>query len=90
MNTTNKLRAFFLFIILLGFYYAATAQDYKIQGNEIVKIDKPEAEPIKTQLTYTVKGEKFPVYQTAKGKYYILRTSKKSGKDYKQYLKTEI
>ena len=90
MSTTNKISIFFLLIILIGFSYAATAQEYKIIGNEIVKIDKPEAETIQTNLTHTVKGVKYPVYQSAKGKYYILRTSKKSGKQYKQYFKTEI
>lgn len=31
-------------------------------------------------------GNKYPVYQSAKGKLYILRVSKKSGKEYKYYL----
>lgn len=79
----------FSFISLVGI---AQETQYKIVGNEIVKTEtaKVKAEPTKTRLTHTVKGVKYPVYQTAKGKYYILRTSKKSGKQYKQYLKTEI
>lgn len=62
---------------------------YKIQGNEIVSIKKEtvKAEPVKTNLTHTIKGVKYPVYQTANGKYFILRTSKKTNKEYKQYLK---
>lgn len=35
----------------------------------------------------TYKG--FPVYQGAKGGYYVIRTSKKTGNEYKQYVKPE-
>lgn len=41
-----------------------------------------------TGKTYTDdKGISYPVYISAKGKLYILRISKKTGKEYKQYLK---
>ena len=33
------------------------------------------------------KGAKYPIYQGAKGGYYIIRISKESGKSYRQYLK---
>ena len=33
------------------------------------------------------KGEKYTVYQTKNGKYFVLRTSKKTGKKYREYLR---
>ena len=54
------------------------------------KVAKKQSEDKPTGQTFTTaKGEKFPVYITEKGKYYVLRTSKETGNDYKQYLKTE-
>lgn len=62
------------------------------------KADKAKTEKVNTQgkkaiknngtLTkHTYKG--YPVYQGAKGGYYVIRTSKKTGNEYKQYVKPE-
>jgi hypothetical protein len=61
------------------------------EGNFITqKSPKKQSEGKPTGQTFTTaKGDKFPVYITDKGKYYVLRTSKESGNEYKQYLKTE-
>ena len=67
------------------------AQDkpkYKVVGNKIVKVEQAKAQPKKTDLTYKIKDEVYPVYQTSKGGYFIIRTSKKSGKEYRMYLPT--
>lgn len=40
-----------------------------------------------TLTKHTYKG--YPVYQGAKGGYYVIRTSKKTGNEYKQYIKSE-
>ena len=46
----------------------------------------PKPEDKKTSATYTdSKNIKYPVYINSKGKPYVLRTSKKTGKEYKQY-----
>jgi hypothetical protein len=34
----------------------------------------------------TSKNEKFPIYKSVNGKYYVIRISGKTGKEYKQYL----
>lgn len=34
-------------------------------------------------------GNRYPVYKTAKNRLYVLRTSKKTGKSYKQYIEIE-
>ena len=40
-----------------------------------------------TLTTHTYKG--YPVYQGSKGGYYVIRTSKKTGNEYTQYIKPE-
>ena len=90
LNFTNKLRVFFLLVILLGLNYSAKAQTtYKIVENEVVKVDagKKKIADVKTKLTHKIKGVIYPVYKSKRGAYYILRTSKKTKKQYKQYLK---
>ena len=43
-----------------------------------------------TGLSYTdAQGKVYPVYVGGKGSHYVCRVSKKSGKFYRQYLKTE-
>lgn len=60
-------------------------------GNFVTKtIPKKSHEDKPTGKTFTnAKGEEFPVYESANGKFYVLRTSKETGNVYKQYLKTE-
>lgn len=89
----KKFNTILIFVILLLITAGATAQQaepsYKIVGNEIVstKTATEAAPAIKTNLTHTIKGVIYPVFKSSKGSYYILRTSKKTGKEYKQYLK---
>ena len=61
------------------------------EGNFITQqAPKKQSENKPTGKTFTTaKGDQFPVYITDKGKYYVLRTSKETGNEYKQYLKTE-
>lgn len=61
---------------------------YKVVGKEIVKVEQPKQKAKKTELTYTIKDSVYPVYETFKGGYYIIRKSKKTGNEYKQYLPT--
>lgn len=49
------------------------------QGKKVKNNGKP--------TSHTYKG--YPVYQGAKGGYYVIRTSKNSGNEYKQYVKPE-
>ena len=60
-------------------------------GNFVTqKAPKKASEDKATGQTFlTAKGEEFPVYQSEKGKYYVIRTSKETGNQYKQYLKIE-
>jgi len=73
----------------VAFSQTKVATDSK--GNFIAQKDsKMQSKNKPTGKTFTTaKGEQFPVYITDKGKYYVLRTSKETGNEYKQYLKTE-
>jgi hypothetical protein len=71
---------------------AQSQQKYQINGNNIVAVSQTKAkkEAQKTSYTYTIKGKTYEVYQGAKGSYYIIRTSAKTGKDYKYYLPKDV
>jgi hypothetical protein len=67
-----------------------TAQIKIVNGQpvQVAKVATAKAGAVKTLGVWTLKtGAKYPIYKGSKGGYYILRTSKKSGKEYKQYLK---
>jgi hypothetical protein len=78
-------------IILLSLAgYAQEDKGYRIEGNKVVKVGgtkAAKAEPIATGLVYTSRGIDYPVMQSSRGSYFVVRVSKKSGKEYKQYLK---
>jgi hypothetical protein len=58
-------------------------------GNYIaVSAQRDSATATPTGKTFTdSKGISYPVYMTAKGKLFVMRTSKNTGKQYKYYLK---
>lgn len=64
-----------------------------IQEGNTFKSEKTvsKAEDEKTQYIWEdSKGNKYPIYKTKKGACYVIKTSKKTGKEYKQYLPKEI
>lgn len=65
---------------------------HQINGNNIVAVSraKQKKEAQKTEYTYTIKGKTYEVYKGAKGSYYIIRTSAKTGKEYKYYLPKDV
>lgn len=87
--------AYVLFAFLLIFLGAALqecrAQSVTRQGK--LFIQNPSSSTIKkdsitlTGYYYqTADGTKYPIYMSSKGKCFILRTSSKTGKEYRQYL----
>jgi hypothetical protein len=66
------------------------AQNVTRKGNVFVQIDSSnikKGNPILTKYIYIDKnGEKYPIYMSTSGKCFIIRKSKKTGKEYKQYL----
>ena len=54
----------------------------RVKSNSIV---------INTGFNWTdSKGKSYPIYMSASGSCYILKTSSKTGKEYKQYLKPDV
>lgn len=60
------------------------AQGVVQNGNTFTMVSKPKE--TKTNYTYVVNGVSYPVYLSSKGKAYIKRISKKTGKEYKMYV----
>ena len=79
-----------LFMVVLALMVGTiNAQSVKRQGN--VFIEQRDTTFVnngtKTPYTYKAKdGKEYPIYLSKNGKAYIVRVSKKSGKQYKQYL----
>jgi uncharacterized protein YxeA len=81
-----------LALVALAFMVGAPifAQDVKREGNTFVQVQSDKVSlknDTKTQYTYKAKdGKEYPIYLSKNGKAFIVRVSKKSGKEYKQYL----
>lgn len=77
-------------ILLIGM--TASAQTvYRQEGNRLVKVEteKTVKQPEKSGLTVEIKGKTYDVYKSSKGNLFVIRTSEKTGKQYRQYLKLE-
>lgn len=86
-------------LAVLGMAFAAPAQvKYEQQGKTLKqtqseKAIKKGAEPLATGFTWEdSKGNKYPIWISngGKGSAYIIKVSKKTGKEYKQYLGKEV
>ena len=62
------------------------AQDYKQEGTTFVQTTSKSNKATKTKYTWEKDSIKYPIYISSKGKAYIIRTSKKTSEEYKQYL----
>ena len=86
----KKFIIIFLFIIGGLVSQAQTTYTKGANGELIASTEVKTKTPDKeTGMFVTIKDIKYPVYQGAKESYYIKRISKKSGKEYKSYIKIE-
>ena len=86
-------RLFAILLLVLAIGLAVNAQTYTRNGNTFTsaKSVKAKAEPVKTKFTWKdSKGKEYPVYISAKGSCFVIKTSSKTGKEYKNYLGPEI
>ena len=86
-------RLFAILLLVLAIGLAANAQTYTRNGNTFAstKAERAKAKPIKTKFTWKdSKGKEYPVYISAKGSCFVIKTSSKTGKEYKNYLGPEI
>ena len=87
-------KLFIAAIMLLAFSVnnsSTYAQSIKREGTTfVVSSSRSKSEPIKTKYTWKVGDVEYPIYISASGSCYIIKTSKKTGKEYKQYLPKEV
>lgn len=98
--TIKQMKKLFISVIaILGIVFAGYAQTKYEQSGNTFKMAKTEraikkgAEPLKTPFVFEdTKGVKYPIYISngGKGSAYIIKVSKKTGKEYKAYLGKEI
>lgn len=91
----NKLAV--VLVMLLVFITVSSAyadNNVKREGNTFVSTStrtSTKSEPIKTKFTYKDnKDIEYPIYISKTGSCFIIKTSKKTGKEYRSYLGTEI
>ena len=83
------MKKLFLIVCLALLGSVVYAQEVVRNGNTFTQVSKKkQKEAFKTTpYTYVASdGKKYPVYISGNGKYFIIRTSAKSGKEYRQYL----
>lgn len=82
----------FILCILLALFCITVNAEVKREGDTFkVEQSSRTSQDEKTKYTWEDKeGNKYPIYITKRGACYILRTSKKTGKQYKYYLPKNI
>ena len=77
--------------LLLALFSITTYAEVKREGDTFKVEQTAKASGTQTKYTWEDKqGNKYPIYITKKGACYVLRTSKKTGKEYKYYLPKDI
>ena len=84
-----------LFIMLLFCisFNNAYSQNYTRNGNTFIssKGERVKAEPVKTKFTWKdSKDKEYPVYISNNGSCFVIKVSVKTGKEYRNYLGSEI
>lgn len=81
----------FILCLLLALFCITVNAEVKRDGDTF-KVEKTtSASDTQTKYTWEDKdGNKYPIFITKKGACYVLRTSKKTGKEYKYYLPKDI
>lgn len=83
-------KIFIAAIMLLGLTMGVQAQSVVREGKtftQVINKEKSAGKETKTEYVYKdSKGNCYPVYLSASGKAFIKRVSKKTGKEYKQYV----
>lgn len=85
MKHTSKI---LLVALIAGLFcaYGTKAQNV-IRKGTVFEQTSNKTEATKTQYTYKDKdGNIYPIYLSSKGKAFIIKKSKKTGKEYRQYL----
>ena len=84
-NNKNMKRVLSILILLIGLAVSVSAKDYVAPTRQSVEYTDST-----TTDTYTIKNDKYNVYKSKSGAFYIWKTSKKTSKKYKYYLPKDI
>ena len=77
--------------ILLALFCITANAEVKREGDTFKVEQSAKASDTQTKYTWEDKqGNKYPIFITKKGACYVIRTSKKTGKEYKYYLPKEV
>lgn len=93
MENLRRLLAILLFTLACGCVANAQTAHYERQGDTFVSKSNrgSKAEPVKTRFIWEdTKGNKYPVYMSSTGSCFVIRTSAKTGKEYRSYLGPEL
>ena len=83
----------YIITLLVALSISAASYADVVRNEDTFKVEKTASvnQDTKTKYIWEDKeGNKYPIYITKKGACYILRISKKTGKEYKYYLPKEI
>lgn len=88
-------KLFILFVMMFAFTNVINAQSFERQDNTFIskstKGSRAKAEPTKTKFTWKdSKGNEYPVYMSSTGSCFVIKTSSKTGKEYRNYLGPEV
>lgn len=94
-QTQIRLTALFALLLAMAISYAANAQDnvtHNVNSNSgkvFTRVQKTATDSITgNTIDWTGKGQE-PIYRGANGGMYLARTSKKTGRYYRKYIKEE-
>lgn len=94
MIIIRRLLVLLLIIICCGLIANAdNDKSFKCEGNTYSSTGRVDNSPAPIVTGYNwvdSKGISYPIYMSNSGSCYIIKVSKKTGKEYKQYLKPEI
>lgn len=85
-------KLFLIAILVIASISASYAQNYTKDGKtyKAEKVEKQSSERETGFIWENSKGIQYPIYMGPSGSCYIKRISKKTGKEYKQYLGAEV
>lgn len=79
-------------IMLVSCVNNSSADTTIVRNGNVFKIESTtsKVKNVNTGFKLEVKGTQYPIFKSSKGRMYIIRTSKKTNKEYKQYLDKEV
>lgn len=80
-------RLLIILVAIIGVSLLCYAETFKAPIKERTSVEFTDSI---TGHSYEIKNETFEIFKTRTGSYYVWKTSKKSGKQYKSYLPKDI